>query len=504
MTATSKPDDRSDSSAFAGRLLAFTGLFEAWPLGLRLGAATLAVAAGLALRIALLGASEGNAYVTFYPAVGIAAVFGGLSGGVLATLLSVAAVQEWVSPYARHEDLLALLAFLVGAVVIVSMLRLLHFALAARLGLEFQRRREAQFRAIVDAALEGMVAVDKQGVIQYANPAAQEMYGYKNDEMIGRNVKMLMPEPDRSRHDTYIAHYLRTGEKKIIGARRRVFGVRKNGEVFPKELTISRAPFGDDVLFVGMMRDLTAIEREKTRANVLRDELAHAARLNDMGEVVAGIAHEVSQPLMAIANFLAAARRKLPDEEYEAVAETIHKAEEQTLRASDILSRLRRFIEKRAPEQVAAELQPLIREAVEIACMGEGRRQKRIEFQMPEAPIMVKIDRVHIQQVLVNLLRNAGEALAAQPAPGVVIEAKIDRAGFVTVSVADNGPGVPAETAEKLFQPFVTTKSNGMGIGLSLCRSIVESNGGKIGFKPNEPHGAVFFFTLPMMTPQEH
>ena len=97
------------------------------------------------------------------------------------------------------------------------------------------------------------------------------------------------------------------------------------------------------------------------------------------------------------------------------------------------------------------------------------------------------------------------EVLVIQPAPGVVIiEAKINRAGFVTVSVADNGPGVPAETAEKLFQPFVTTKSNGMGIGLSLCRSIVESNGGKIGFKPNEPHCAVFFFTLPMMTPQEH
>jgi two-component system sensor kinase FixL len=312
-----------------------------------------------------------------------------------------------------------------------------------------------------------------------------------------------MPEPDRSRHDSYIAKYLRTGEKKIIGRRRKLYGRRKNGELFLKELAVTEAPYdGDGLLFVGLMRDLSAEENERRRADQLRDELAHASRLNDMGEVVASLAHELSQPLMAIANFLTAARRKTPadDPGCGAVALAIDKAEAQAGRASDILTRLRGFIEKRAPERAPADLRHLITDAVDLAFPASAGRAPRIGLHLPDAPMRVNVDRVQIQQVVINLLRNAAEAFDKESKPQIVVEACVDRPGLARISVADNGPGVDVAHAPQLFNPFVTTKTRGMGIGLSLCRSIIESHGGKIGFRANLPRGAVFYFTLPMMS----
>ena len=359
---------------------------------------------------------------------------------------------------------------------------------------------ERRLKAVFDTAMEGIITVDKSGVIQAANPAAREMFGYEIDEMLGRNAKMLMPEPAASMHDGYIAHYLRGYEAMLMNRRRVVEGRRKNGEVFPKELTLTEASINQDVLFIGFMRDMTQIEHERHNAEAARAELLHVARLSDMGEVAAGLAHEVSQPLTTVLALAAAARRKFTSEQETPVAQTIRLIEQQARAAADILKRLRGFIEKRESQRYPENLTQLIQDALALASVRVSGRQARIAFKLSPDDIDVNVDRVQILQVLVNFLRNASDAMADQAEyPELVIETTTAKPGIVRVNVSDNGPGIDPKVADRLFTPFVTTKTLGMGVGLSLCKTIIEGHGGKIGAAANAPRGATFWFTLPMV-----
>ena len=357
------------------------------------------------------------------------------------------------------------------------------------------RESEQRFRATIDAALEGIITIDERGRIRSVNPAALETFGYESDELLGHSVAMLFPESRRAALADYIAAHLRAGEAKTIGERRRVEGVRRNGEVFPNELTITEAHVGDQRLFIAFMRDLSAIEAEKRRVDEVRDELARVGRLNDMGEVVAGMAHELGQPIAAMRNFMAAGRRMLPPES--PAAEALGKAQDQGRRASDILSRLRGFIEKRHAERTLQDLGRLIEDAITLSLPGREGRAAQIVRRLADGDIFVTVDGVQIEQVLINLLRNAQDATADSQEPEIVISTAIEAPDLVRVSVADNGLGVDPKVAKDLFEAFVTTKISGMGVGLSICKSIIESHGGMIGFTANEPRGAVFFFTLP-------
>jgi two-component system sensor kinase FixL len=290
----------------------------------------------------------------------------------------------------------------------------------------------------------------------------------------------------------------------MMGRRRTVNGRRKNGEIFAKELTITETSLGDeDQLFVGMMRDLSPFQHEKAQADALRNELSHANRLNEMNEVVETLAHDVAQPLTAIANFLAAARRLPGAAERRAIDDLVAKAEQQTKRASDILMRLRGFIEKHTPERAPENLHRVIERALGLACLGYDHRDGRIESREIDDKIVVNIDLVLIEQVLVNFLRNAAEATKDASTPKIVVETLLDKPGYVRVSVSDNGSGVDPEVAPNLFKPFASTKKRGMGLGLSLAKSIVEGHGGEIGYHPADPQGAAFFFTLPIFA-REH
>jgi two-component system, LuxR family, sensor kinase FixL len=481
-------------------LWALTSSPEAWPLSSRLGAAALVVLVALLLRFGLFKDHSGDVYLTFFPAVAIAIIVGGSAGGVLAVALSVLAIELWVNPYDQLGEWVALAVFTIGAAIIAFALRLVHYALTINLSREFQRRRNAQLKAIVDTALEGMITYDKQGVLQYANPAACEIYGYEGSELVGLNVKSLMPDSESAQQEGVIVTDLDAGEKKIIGRRRRVLGRRKQGEIVPTELTVNEASFGDgEILFVGMMRDLSALEREKARADALRDKLFHASRLNDMSEVVESLAHDVAQPLTAIANFLAAARRMPGAADLRGADGVLVKAENQAKRASDILGRLRGFIEKRSPERAPEDLHRLIEAALGLAYLGDAEKAPQIELREISKAIDVNVDRIQIQQVIINFLRNAAEAAKDALIPKIVVATSIDNPGRICVSVEDNGSGVDPEVAGKLFEPFVSTKTSGMGIGLSLCKSIIESHGGEIGYRPANPRGSVFFFALPIL-----
>jgi two-component system sensor kinase FixL len=360
------------------------------------------------------------------------------------------------------------------------------------------RDNERRLNAIVDTAMEAIVSIDRDGRILSVNPAAQEMFGLAADEMLGRNVSLMMPDHYRSGHDSYIAAYLNGGEKNIIGKRRKVEGRRKDGAVFPLELTVSEATFNNELLFVGFMRDLSPIEEEKRRVNVLRDELFHVSRLNDMGEVVAGLAHEVGQPIAAILNYSAAHRRAMSLTGEPPEPDVVAKIEAQARRAGEILKRLRGFIEKRPTEWRVEAIQDLIDDALELAILHSRAHILRPPPDPEEAGLRVRVDRILIGQVLVNLLRNADEAVVDEPDPQIWIETAYVAPETLRVSVADNGAGVDPETVAELFSPFFSTKQLGMGVGLSIGKAIVESHGGAISYRANTPRGSIFEFTLPV------
>ncbi len=360
------------------------------------------------------------------------------------------------------------------------------------------RDNEMRLNAIVDAAMEAIISIDSGGVIQSANPATVEMLGYAVEEMLGRNVKMLMPNPYREEHDGYLSAYLRTGDKKIIGLRRKVEGRRKDGAVFPLELTVSEGRVDGRALFVGFLRDLSPVEEEKRRVNSLREELRHVSRLNDMGEMVAGLAHEVAQPIAAILNFSAAHRRAMATTGETLEPDLIAKIETQARRAAEILKRLRGYIEKRPPERKPEQIDELIDEAIKLWLRRSRAHVAHLRQADDSGGTDVFVDRIQIGQVLVNLLRNADDALVDRAEPEILIETTLIEPDKVRVSVADNGEGVDPETVDELFNPFYSTKKFGMGVGLSIARAIVEGHGGVLAYRANAPSGSIFEFTLPV------
>lgn len=358
------------------------------------------------------------------------------------------------------------------------------------------RENEKRLSTIFNSTMESIVAFDRSGVIQSANPAARALFGYSNDEILGQNIAALAPDFHRAEQSGAVDDYLHAGEKKIIGRARRVEGRRKDGALFPLELTVTEAILNDERIFVGFIRDLSAIEAERRRVDDLRQELFHVSRVNDMGEVVASLAHDVGQPVAAILNFAAAHRRGFALKGAPTEPELVFKIEAQARRAADILRRLRGFIEKRPPEREPENIEELVDDAIELAFLRS--RARVVRSPLAGDDVRVNVDRVQVGQVLVNLLRNADDALVDAEEPEIVVKTGSDGPGMIRISVADNGSGVDPEAAKELFGAFYSTKQFGMGLGLSLSKSIVEDHGGAIFYRANAPHGSIFEFTLPI------
>ena len=364
---------------------------------------------------------------------------------------------------------------------------------------ETARREGAeQLQAILDTVPDGMIVIDERGTIQSFSATAERMFGYAAAEVLGHNVSLLMPSPYREQHDRYLAHYRDTGERRIIGFGRVVAGQRKDGTSFPIELSVGEVRSTGNRLFTGFLRDLTERQRTLRRVQELQAELAHVSRLTEMGQMVSALAHEVNQPLTAAANYLEAGRRLVGNVEGAArVAPIFDHAAAQIARAAAIIARLREFVRKgesaRRPERLAT----VIEEAAALALIGA--RERGVEVRMSTAPNLpaVPIDKVQIQQVAVNLMRNAIEAMADSARRELTIAAEMV-AGMVVVQIADTGPGIAPEVASRLFQPFVTTKPQGMGVGLWICRAIVEGHGGRLWTEPNPEGGTVFSFSVPI------
>ena len=366
--------------------------------------------------------------------------------------------------------------------------------------------REAHLKSILETVPNAMIVIDEHGIVQSFSVAAERLFGYGPSEVIGENIKMLMPSPYRENHDGYLERYLRTGERRIVGIGRVVVGERKDGSTFPMELSVGEMRSANARFFTGFIRDLTERQRTEARLQELQTELVHISRLTAMGEMASALAHELNQPLSAIANYMKGARRLLenrPDDESRLICGALDKAAEQSLRAGQIIRGLRDFVARGESERRVESINKLIEEASALALVGAKEHGIRVRLQIDHRSDLILADKVQIQQVLLNLIRNAIEALDQSVRKELLVTTRPSAGGMIEVAVADTGPGIGTEVASQLFQPFVTTKPQGMGVGLSISRTIVEAHGGQIWTEPNAGGGAVFKFTLRAVTKED-
>lgn len=368
------------------------------------------------------------------------------------------------------------------------------------------RTREGHLRSILDTVPDAMIVIDQHGIMQFFSSAAERQFGYAAAEAIGNNISQLMPEPDRSRHDGYLARYLETGERRIIGIGRIVTGMRKDGTTFPMHLTIGEMQSGGQPYFTGFVRDLTEQQQTQARLQELQSELVHVSRLSAMGEMASALAHELNQPLSAISNYMKGSRRLLAassDVNAPKIEAALDRAAEQAIRAGDIIRRLRNFVARDVSEKHAESVSKLLEEAGALGLTGAREQGVLLRFNLDPGCDLVLADRVQIQQVLVNLFRNALEAMAGSTHRELIVTNARTADDMIEVAVSDTGHGFGHDGHANLFQPFFTTKETGMGVGLSISRTIIDNHGGRMWAETNEAGGATFRFTLPAASARE-
>jgi len=446
-------------------------------------------------------------YLFFIPAVLVASALGGFGPGFLATMLSVLLGFIFTESGISQAELISAAAFC-GIGVGMAWLggRVQKTQYMAEVTNQDLLAREAHLKSILDTIPEAMIVIDERGIMRSFSSAAERLFGYSAAETIGQNVKILMPSPYREGHDGYLDRYRQTGERRIIGVGRVVVGERKDGSTFPMELAVGEMKSNNRRFFTGFVRDLTERQKTETRLQELQAELVHISRLTAMGEMASTLAHELNQPLAAITNYLKGSQRLLEssnDTSAAAIREAMNKAGDQALRAGQIIRRLRDFVSRGETEKKVENLPKLIEEASALALVGAKEQGIRVRFQLNPRLELVLVDKVQIQQVLLNLIRNAIDAMSETVQRDLTISTEPVEGQMVQISVADTGIGIPPEMTSQLFQPFVTTKRDGMGVGLSISKTIVDTHGGRLWAEANPKGGTVFRFTLRLVSAED-
>ncbi len=372
---------------------------------------------------------------------------------------------------------------------------------------EDRRSSEEKHRVIVEAANDAVVSMDETGAILLANPATKRIFGYDPIEIVGKPLTVLMPEMMRKLHENGFKRYLATGKRHLNWQGVEVTALRKDGQEFPAEVSFGELTSDGHKVFTGFIRDISERKQaeDQLRASernlqMTQAELARVSRLTTMGELAASIAHEVNQPLTAVINNGSACLRLLANRilEPEVLRRALDEIVADGTRASAVLARIRAFIKKEQAEKNSLDINEVIQEVLVLAGREFYENQVLVHHQLTTDLPFVLADRVQLQQVLLNLIMNGIEALlAVTDRPRLLwVQSRIDESGDVLVAVSDSGTGFDLEV-DRVFTPFFTTKAKGMGMGLSISRSLVESHGGRLWATPNSPHGAVFSFTLP-------
>lgn len=363
-----------------------------------------------------------------------------------------------------------------------------------------EKASRVQLEAFLEAAPDAIITIDERGRMVSANPATERLFGYERSELIGRNVSMLMPDPDRQHHDQYLRNYLETGEARIIGIGREIEARRRDGTTFPARLSVCEFESEGDRFFTGMLHDVTERVEAEERQRAMFAEHAHASRVVALGEMASSIAHEINQPLTAIVSFADASRKLIETDKYdpETVCHALQRISRQGQRAGEIIRRLREFVKKKEPKRSTVDVNELVEAAVELTAHDADRYGITLNLVSDPGPVTAQVDRLQIEQVILNLIRNAIEAVheAGRPDGAITIDSRLDGA-FICVSVCDNGIGIQASQVPKVFEPFYTTKEKGTGLGLSISHSIVEAHDGSLTFEPNADRGVTFRLALP-------
>ncbi len=358
-----------------------------------------------------------------------------------------------------------------------------------------------EFKALLDVAVDAVIIIDHRGVIEAFNRAAERMFGYTMPETVGTNVSRLMPEPHRSQHDGHIKRYLDSGIAHIIGIGREVEARRKDGSIFPVFLAVGRIPDSDPPRFVGFLHDLTARREAAVEQQRMQLRIARVSHLATMGEMAAAIAHEINQPLAAISNYAMACERLLEaeDPELAEIQAAMRQISGQALRAAEIIRRVRNLVRARAPSRAPASINRLVEELSVLTRSDAQLHGVQLVLELASELPRIEVDGIQVQQVLLNLIHNAIEALTADGAAErrVTVLTRRLATGEIEIGVLDNGPGVDPSIAGRIFDPFCTTKEQGTGLGLAISRSIVEAHRGRLEYRPNSPRGACFLVTLP-------
>jgi two-component system, LuxR family, sensor kinase FixL len=345
------------------------------------------------------------------------------------------------------------------------------------------RASEERYRSIVDSAVDAILVIDHRGRIEAFNTAAQRLFGYTVEEVLGRNVNMLMPEPYHTEHDAYMARYLATGEKRIIGIGRQVTALRKNGTSFPVHLSVGEMTIDGETKFTGILHDLT------TRV-VLETQLREQAALTRLGEMAAVVAHEVKNPLTGIRGAVQIIGSRLPlgSRDAEVVKEIVARIDA----LNDLMKDLLLFARPPQPRLAPIDPRPLLETVVSLARQDPGARAIAIAIAGTSDTILA--DAELLKLVIQNFLLNAVHAINGSGS----IQVDVQTIGSMCrITVTDSGPGIPPEIREKLFTPFFTTKARGTGLGLSTAKRFVEAQGGTIAIESPSAGGTAVSIELP-------
>jgi len=369
-----------------------------------------------------------------------------------------------------------------------------------------QLAAERRFRLVVEAAPNAMVMVNRAGEIVMVNTQAERVFGYSRAELLGQLVERLVPERFRGRHPGMRASFFADPRPRPMGAGRDLFGLKRDGSEFPIEIGLNPIETEEGMMVLSAIVDITerktaeaALKQSQSRLQELHAELLHVSRLSAMGQMAAMVAHELNQPLTAISNYMEAVAALLDrggELPIPRLRGAVVRAGEQAVRAGQIIQQLRGFVSRGDSEKRIEAVMPLVKEAAELTLLGTKQKGISIRVEDDSAHAIIVADKIQIQQVLLNLLRNAAEAVADQEHRDIALLTEV-RDDTAQISVVDNGPGLPDEVQAKLFQPFVSTKKTGMGLGLSICHTIIAAHDGRLWAEPNPEGGTIFRLTLP-------
>ena len=328
------------------------------------------------------------------------------------------------------------------------------------------RISDARWRAVIDAAVDGIIVIDARGRIEAFNRAAEQMFGYREADVIGQNVRVLMPEPDRSNHDGYLRHHLDTGEKRIIGIGRAVTGLRRDGQHFPVHLSVGEMDIDGEKHFTGILHDLS-------NRTELEDRLREATAMARLGEMAAVIAHEVKNPLAAVRGAVQVMGSRLPKESADGaiVKEIIARIDG----LNDLIQDLLVFARPPAPKLARVDARSIAESVVQL--LKRDPAFAGLDVTIEGTPPPMTGDATMITITLQNLLINSAQAMAGRGTIAITFSAD-DR--WQVIEIADTGPGLPAEIRAAMFRPFKTTKARGTGLGMATAKRLTELQNGRI------------------------